>query len=419
MSVSQNIAVVGSGISGLTAAHALQSQHRVTVFEADQRLGGHTDTHDIVVGDKHYSVDSGFIVFNTHNYPNFNRWLTELGVASRASDMSFSVRSTSGAGDHFEYGTSDLAALFAQRRNLVSPAFWKFLFDLRSFYRSAHAAADLSADITLGQFVQTQGYGRVFVDEHLVPMCSALWSQPTTSTLDIPIRFIVQFMQHHLMLQISERPQWQVVEGGSSSYLREFERSFNGRILLREAVQKIRRQAGGVQVTTRTGTLDFDAVFLACHSDQALLLLDDPSPLEQDILSRFTYQENTVLVHSDASVMPINPKAWSSWNALTGHDEHQCQVTYWMNRLQGFAGDNFFVTLNPTRRLEQEFVRRQYAHPIITSSSVAAQSRKHEIDGVAQTYFCGAYWGWGFHEDGVNSALSALNAFNLRLANAA
>ncbi len=418
MKAGSNIAVIGSGISGLTVAHTLDAEHRVTLFEADHRLGGHTDTHAIVAGNGHYSVDSGFIVFNKPNYPNFSRWLDQLGVGSKPSDMSFSVRSRS-AEREFEYGTRDLGALFAQRANLASPGFWKFLLDLRDFYQTGAAAAQLSPDVTVKDYVAQKNYGEVFVHQHLVPMCSALWSQPSDKTLDIPICFVVAFMQHHLMLQVQDRPQWRVVEGGSSTYLRAFEKQFGGSIRLKTPVHGVQRQGGGARLFTPGGSEDFDAVFLACHSDQALSILQDPSAQEAEILGAFDYQQNRVVVHSDPSVMPRRRQAWSSWNALTGQNGDQCQVTYWMNRLQGFAGNNFFVTLNPAQRLENEYVQRQYAHPVITAASVNAQQRKSEVDGLNNTYFCGAYWGWGFHEDGVNSALSALDAFNMRLANAA
>jgi predicted NAD/FAD-binding protein len=399
------IAIVGAGISGIAAAHRLQDSAEVTIFEAQRRIGGHTDTHSILVAGRTYSVDSGFIVFNEQNYPQFSAWLTELGVASQPSDMSFGVCNERSG---LEYGSRGARGLFSQRRNLLSPRFLRMLADLRRFYADA-AGLMASDDRTLGEFVESEGYGAGFLEDHLAPMCSALWSLPLNSVLEIPIYHVVAFMAHHRMLQLNERPEWRVVRGGSSSYLDAFARRFSGTMATGDEVLQVERQPGGVMVTTQSGRARFDAVVLACHSDQALSLLHDPSPEEREVLGAIPYQPNRVVVHSDDSVMPTIRSAWSSWNARVNEEEAQgCQVTYWMNLLQSLSAEyQFFVTLNPTRGLRDVWSEREYAHPVFTIDARKAQARRAEISGIRNTFFCGAYWGWGFHEDGFTSGIAA------------
>lgn len=395
------IAVIGAGISGIAAAYALQHQADVTLFEAARRLGGHTDTHAILSGDRTYRVDSGFIVFNEYNYPQFSAWLAELGVATRPSDMSFGVSNRQSG---LEYGTSDLGALFCQRRNLVSPRFLNMLSDLRRFHREATTVSD-GDERTLGQYLSDGGYTVGFVEDHLGPMCAALWSLPMASALDVPIAHVVAFMAQHRMLQINGRPQWRVVDGGSSRYLAAFARRFRGRIVTGDAVLAVARQPAQVAVTSHTGRHAFDAVVFACHSDQALSLLQDPSSAERDILGAIGYHDHRVVVHSDPSVMPARYGAWSSWNAVVDTSREQtCHVSYWMNRLQSLGDEQqFFVTLNPTGPLTSVWSERSYAQPVFTPEARRAQRRRDEISGVANTWYCGAYWGWGLHEDGFAS----------------
>jgi uncharacterized protein len=397
------IAIVGAGISGIAAAHALQDQADVTLFEAERRIGGHTDTHAILSGGRTYRVDSGFIVFNRQNYPQFSAWLAELGVVSRPSDMSFGV---SNRLTGLEYGTSNLNALFCQRRNLASPSFLTMLRDLRRFYSEAMSVAD-DDPRTLGEFLRDGGYGTGFVENHITPMCAALWSLPMRHALDVPVAHVVAFMTHHRMLQVRERPEWRVIEGGSSSYLTAFVRRFRGRLATGDPVIAVARQPDQATITTRSGRHVFDAVVLACHSDQALALLQDPSAAEREILGAIRYQGNRVVVHSDASVMPARRGAWSSWNAVVDEQRgNSCQVSYWMNRLQSLGDEQqFFVTLNPTRKLTDVWSTRSYAHPVFTPEARRAQQRRDEISGVGNTWYCGAYWGWGFHEDGFASGM--------------
>jgi uncharacterized protein len=396
-----NIAVIGAGIAGIAAADALQAQANVTLFEAARRIGGHTDTHAILSGSRTYRVDSGFIVFNEENYPAFSGWLRELGIPSRPADMSFGV---SHLGTGLEYGTRSFNALFCQRRNAASPRFLGMLRDLRRFYRRAPLIA-ADDPRTLGAFLAEEGYGDGFAHDHLLPMCAALWSLPATGALQVPVAHVVAFMAHHRMLQLGGRPLWRVVDGGSGRYLEAFSRRFRGRIRPGDAVQGVTRRPHEVEITATSGRHRFDAVVLACHSDQALALLRDPSAAERQVLGAIAYQPNRVVVHSDPSVMPRRRLAWSSWNAVVDPKRgNVCQVTYWMNRLQSLSGDQpFFVTLNPSRRLHQVWSEREYAHPVFTPEARRAQARRPEISGQRNTWYCGAYWGWGFHEDGFVS----------------
>lgn len=399
------IAIIGAGISGIAAAHALQDQADVTVFEAARRIGGHTDTHAILSRGRTYRVDSGFIVFNRDNYPRFSAWLDELGVASRPSDMSFGV---SNRRTGLEYGTHNLNALFCQRRSLASLRFLAMLRDLRRFYREAAGVTE-DDQRTLGRYLEDGGFGPGFRDDHLLPMCAALWSLPGADALNVPVAHVVAFMAQHRMLQLSGRPEWRVVAGGSSAYIDAFANVFRGSIRPGEPVLSVARQPSQVIVTTRSGRQPFDAVVMACHSDQALALLDDPSTAEREVLGAIRYQRNLAVVHSDPTVMPRQRRAWSSWNAVVDAEgPRTCRVTYWMNRLQSLDGPTpFFVTLNPDRQLADAWSEREYAHPVFTSQARAAQKRRDEIQGVRNTYYCGAYWGWGFHEDGFVSGLEA------------
>lgn len=411
------VAVVGAGISGLAAADELQAYADVTVFEAARRIGGHTDTHSILSGGRTYQVDSGFIVFNEQNYPRFSAWLAGLGVTSQPSDMSFGV---SNRLTGLEYGTASLSAVFCQRRNLASPRFLQMLADLRRFYRTA-AEVGPADPRTLGEYLAQNGFGPGFTDDHLVPMCAALWSLPICAARDVPVAHVVAFMVHHRMLQTDGRPAWRVVQGGSSRYLGAFARRFRGNLRTGEPVLAVARRPEGVTVTTRTGHHAFDAVVLACHSDQALALLQDPSRAEHEILGAIGYQRNRTVVHSDSSVMPRRRAAWSSWNAVVdSHGSRACRVTYWMNRLQSLGDQQpFFVTLNPSGELRDVWSEREYAHPVFTVAARRAQQRRQEISGVGNTWYCGAYWGWGFHEDGFASGADAALDIRRRCARAA
>ena len=405
------IAVIGSGISGLASAWLLSRQHEVVLFEAGDYLGGHTHTHDIELDGQHYQVDSGFIVHNPENYPLLTRMFEELGVRTRPTTMSFAVHGDRVEGrDALEYNATSLDGLFCQRRNLVSPRFWGMLRDLRRFYRIAPQLLETSdPGPTLGDYLDANGFGAMFRDQHLVPMASALWSSPSAQVLSFPARYLVQFMANHHMLQVDGRPQWRVVEGGSNSYIKAMTDRWNVQVRLNAAVTSVRRDAGGVEITTANGSERFDQVVLACHSDQALRLLADADDNERDILGAIPYQTNDVVLHTDASLLPRNRKAWAAWNAHSpANPAEACTVSYCMNLLQGIdAPKPLIVTLNRSDAVDPANVLRRmtYHHPVYTHASVAAQARRHEIQGQRHTWFAGAYWGWGFHEDGMRSAV--------------
>jgi uncharacterized protein len=410
------IAIVGSGISGLAAAWFLSKRHTVTLFEANDYLGGHTQTHDIEVDGRRLAVDTGFIVYNETHYPLLTRLFAQLGVQSRPTTMSFSV---SNAATGLEYSAASLDTLFCQRRNLVSPRFWGMLRDLRRFYQESPALlAAAGPGPTLGEYLATRGYGAAFRDEHLLPMAAALWSAPAARILEFPAQYLVRFMANHQMLQIRGRAPWRVVSGGSASYIRAMRARWRVEERLHCPVHSVRRDNGRVQIVSRLGTESFAQVVLACHSDEALRILGDATDREREILSAMPYQDNEVVLHTDASVLPRQRKAWAAWNAyVPATSQSLCTVSYCLNLLQGIqTREPLVVTLNRTHAINPAKVLRRmnYRHPLYTQHSVAAQARRAEIQGQRGTWFAGAYWGWGFHEDGLRSAVEVCAAFNSR-----
>lgn len=409
------IAIVGSGISGLACAYLLSREHAVTLFEADRRLGGHTDTHTVEQAGRVYRVDTGFIVHNAHNYPLLSALFAELGVATEPTTMSFSVHN---AATGLEYNATSLDGLFCQRRNLWSPRFWHMLRDLRRFYRTAAALLDTPGPgPTLGEYLASHRYGAAFRDDHLVPMASALWSSPSARIMDFPARYLVQFMAHHRMLQVSGRPQWRIVRGGSQRYVEAMQARWHATVRTGEPVLGVRRDADGVDVLLPGGRERFDAIVMACHSDQALAALHDADEREREILGAIAYQPNEVVLHTDARLLPRSRKAWAAWNAhVPAEPDAPCTVSYCMNLLQGIDSPRpFIVTLNRSEAIDPSTIlaRRSYAHPVYSHASVAAQARKAEIQGVRNTWFAGAYWGWGFHEDGMRSAVEVVRALGV------
>ncbi|GLQ45963.1 dehydrogenase [Dyella lipolytica] len=401
------IAVVGSGIAGLVSAWLLSRKYSVTLFEANAYLGGHTHTHDIELHGRHYAVDTGFIVFNPTHYPLLTRLFAELGVASQPTTMSFSVHSEASG---VEYNATSLDALFCQRRNLISPRFIGMVRDLLRFYREAPSLLqDDASDPTLGEWLAEHRYGAAFRDEHLVPMASALWSSPSRDILAFPARYLAQFMHHHQMLQVSGRPEWRVVKGGSHSYIHAMRHRWLVQERLNCPVLCVHRRPDGVAIRTHEGVDRYDHVVMACHSDQALGTLADPTPSERSILGAIPYQANDVVLHTDASLLPRRKKAWAAWNAFVPkRRDDACTVSYCMNLLQGIdAPEPLVVTLNRTDVIDPAKILRRmhYHHPVYTRASVAARQRKAEIQGPQRTWFAGAYWGWGFHEDGMRSAV--------------
>ena len=410
------IAIIGTGIAGLTAAYLLNRKHDITVFEAGDSIGGHTATVDINMPDgEQHAIDTGFIVYNDWTYPNFIKLLAQLGITGQPTEMSFSVHDERNG---LEYGGSNLNALFTQRRNLLRPSFLRMVRDILRFNRESIADLDsgqLSPGMTLGEYLQSRRYSDEFIKHYLVPMGAAIWSASTQVMLAFPLLFFVRFFRNHGLLSISDRPQWTVIPGGSRAYLGPLTRSFADRIRTASPVTAIRRDSTGTTVSSRHGDERFDAVVIAAHSDQALAMLADASANEREILGAIPYQANDVVLHTDTRLLPRHRRAWSSWNYhLTSDDQPHAVLTYDMNILQGLqSAHTFCVTLNHTAAIDpQKILRRfRYDHPVFTLAGMAAQERWHEINGVNHTWFCGAYWRNGFHEDGVVSALRIAEAF--------
>jgi predicted NAD/FAD-binding protein len=405
------ICIVGTGISGLVAAHRLHGKHDLCIYEAASRLGGHTHTVDIVAEPSPIRVDTGFVVFNEKTYPGFCGLLKELGVPWQKSNMSFSV---SCAETGLEYNGTNFNGLFAQRSNLLRPSFWGMVRDIMRFYREAPVTLNSPDDgTTLGDYLDTNKYSKLFVEKHLIPMGAAVWSATPDTMRRFPLRFLVQFFHNHGFMQVSDRPDWLVVKGGSNEYVRRIVEPFKDRIHLGSAVKLLERTPVGVRVVTSNGDDQvFDRVILATHADTSLKIMKDASPLEKEILGAFRFQRNEVLLHSDERLMPRRRRAWASWNYHVRDNQQDLpSVTYWMNRLQGFDSLNqFMVTLNRSDEVRVNHVLGSYVyhHPIFSSETTKAQARHGEIDGKNGVHFCGAYWRYGFHEDGVQSAFQVV-----------
>ncbi|WP_165674631.1 NAD(P)/FAD-dependent oxidoreductase [Metapseudomonas otitidis] len=413
------IAIIGSGIAGLTTAYLLNRRHDIQVFEASDWIGGHTHTVDVTLHGRSYAVDTGFIVFNDWTYPNFIRLMEQLGVAHQPTEMSFSVCDPVSG---LEYNGNNLNSLFAQRSNLLSPGFLGMLRDILRFNRESLADLDsgrVPASATLGDYLRERGYGQRFRDHYLVPMGAAIWSTSLEDMLAFPLAFFVRFFKNHGLLSVNDRPQWRVISGGSRSYVAPLTESFAERIRLACPVSRVERDADGVTVHSAAGAERFDQVVFACHSDQALSLLAEPSQAEREILGALPYADNEVVLHTDARLLPRRKLAWASWNYRLGGPAHQpAAVTYDMNRLQGIeAPETFCVSLNQTDAIDPARIlaRFTYAHPQYSLAGMQAQARWAEISGQQHSHFCGAYWANGFHEDGVVSALRVARAFGENL----
>lgn len=406
------IAIVGSGVSGLVTALVLGKEHEVTVFEANDYIGGHTHTIDVSLDGDH-AVDTGFIVFNYENYPNFTKLLKRLGVDSQPSAMSFSVKNEASG---LEYGFATWNAVFAQRRNLFRPAFLRMLLEIRRFRGEfKRLVRELDDRVELGDYLKRNGYSEAFRHDFLVPFGAAIWSAAPAEFERFPLRTFVQFFQNHGFLDLSRLLQWHVVRGGSSTYVKALLGQLQGKVHTNAKVVAVRRDAEGVDVVVEGSEAQrFEQVVLACHSDQALAMLADATPLEREVLGAMPYQPNDVILHTDERLLPAHRHVWSSWNYCIPQEvAKRATLTYDMNILQGIeARHEFLVTLNPGKDPDGILGRFLYDHPVYTTDGVHAQSRYAEIGGIARrTHFAGAYWGYGFHEDGVESAVRVCSEF--------
>ena len=401
------IAIVGTGVSGLVAAHRLHPEHEIVVYEAARRLGGHSNTVEVEGPDGSHAIDTGFIVFNDRNYPNFEALLAALGVASQPSRMSFSVCDGRG---RFEYSGTP-RGLFARPAHLVSPSFLGMLRDWRRFNREARALIGMNGTApSLGHWLEQKGFSRHFVERLIVPQASAVWSADPDQMWSFPASFMAEFFDNHGMYSLRDRPKWRTVVGGSRSYVEAISAPWRDRVRLAAPVRRIERLGDSVRIEADgCESEEFDEVVIATHSDQALGMLADPSQAEREVLGAIPYQPNEAVLHTDASLMPRRRAAWSSWNFhLAEGPARRSTVTYWMNNLQRLRADrDYLVTLNRSGEIDPaKIIRRfEYDHPVYTAAGVAAQARHAEISGLRRTHYCGAYWGWGFHEDGVVSAL--------------
>jgi len=403
------IAIIGSGISGLSAAWYLHQQHKhtITLFEANDYMGGHTHTHAIRSAEQQLAIDTGFIVFNDWTYPNFIALLDQLKVTSKPTQMSFSIQCENTG---LEYNGNNINTLFAQRRNLLRPRFYRMLRDILRFNREAPALLDRADDtLTLQDYLQTSGYGQTFIDYYIIPMGAAIWSSEPTLMGQMPAHYFVRFFKNHGLLSVKHRPQWRVIEGGSQRYVEALTAPLRQRIRLSCPIRQVRRLPTHVELKPADGNSErFDAVIIATHSDQALRLLADPSPHEREILGAIPYQSNDVVLHTDTRLLPRHKLAWAAWNYhIPKHAQNRVAVTYNMNILQGLqAAQTFCVTLNYSQAIDPEKIlaRMNYQHPVFNPHSIAAQRRHEEINGHNRTWYCGAYWRNGFHEDGVVSA---------------
>jgi predicted NAD/FAD-binding protein len=400
------IAIIGAGVSGLVCAHMLHREHEIVLYEAHATAGGHANTVHVETESGAYDIDTGFIVYNDRNYPHFEALLRELGVATQPSQMSFGVSD----GERFEYNGASPNGLFAVRRHAFSPSFQRMVLDLLRFNRDARSLLCSEEDPSLAQWLEQRGYSRFFVERLIVPQAAAVWSADPAQMWSFPARFLIEFFDNHGMLGLTGRPRWRTVTGGSRRYVQALSARWRDRLRLSTPVTRVVRHSDRVEVSARGCQPEqFDAVVFATHSDQALALLSRPTTRELDVLGAIPYQQNEAVLHTDRSLLPRRRRAWASWNYhLLAESAGRTTVTYHMNRLQSLrAEQEFCVTLNRTAAIDPQRIIAtfNYAHPVYTRAGVLAQGRYAEISGHNRTHYCGAYWGWGFHEDGVRSAL--------------
>ena len=404
------VAVVGSGISGNTLAYLLNKNHDVTLYEKDKRVGGHSHTHEIVIKNKKVNVDTGFIVFNKKTYPLFTSLLDNLGVKYENSNMSFSVFSKE---NYFEYNGTSLNSLFSQRSNLLNPRFIKMIFEILRFNKESIKLK--SKTILLRQYLKNNNYSDYFCKNYILPMGAAIWSSDIKTILNFPAHFFINFFKNHGMLSVSDRPQWLTIKGGSQEYVKKLTNDFKNKIKLNSTIKNIARYKNYVLIEDNKSKEKFDYVFFACHSDEALEILKKPTDDEVKILKSLPYQKNDIILHTDSSIMPQKKLSWAAWNYnIDSPDDSPITLTYNMNILQNIkTQDALLVTLNPKQRISKDKIikKLQYTHPKFSKESVSAQLKNKIISGKNRTFYSGAYWGKGFHEDGVKSAYEAVKIF--------
>lgn len=409
----KKIGIIGTGIAGLTSAYYLSRHHEVTVFEANDYIGGHTHTIDIELDGEQSAIDTGFIVFNDRTYPNFIHLLDEIGVDYQPTEMSFSVRNDAIG---LEYNGHDLDSLFAQRKNIINASFLRMLYDIMHFNRNVRRISPALQVDTIGDFLDNHSYGELFAHNYLLPMVAAIWSMGLDEIRSFPLQFFTRFFENHGLLDIVKRPQWYSIIGGSSSYIQPLVSSFKKNIRLSSPVKSLARVKDGITVKSDTSEEYFDEVIVACHGDEALDMLADPSTLEQNVLGSFSFTDNDVIVHTDTAHLPKAKKAWASWNYQINSDiSDQATLTYNMNILQRLEKKHtYLVTLNEEVADEKVLAKFTYAHPVYNNKVIEAQEQWSDISGVNHVHYCGAYWLNGFHEDGVRSALRVCEALGVR-----
>ena len=409
------IAVVGSGISGLSAAYYLSKKHHVDLFEKEDHFGGHSHTIDLILNEKKISVDIGFIVFNHKTYPNLIEFFKENEVQIEKSDMSFAVSVND---TKFEYCGRGLKGIFANKSNLFDLSFLKMFFDILKFYKNCDKISEYEEQVTLGEYLTKNKLSKTFVDYHLIPMVSAIWSMPPYEASKMPLKFFLKFFQNHGLFKLKDRPQWYTVTNRSRSYVNKVLGKISGEYYKNYVVNKIKRRESGIDLYygDKSEYFSYDKVVLACHADQSLSLLDDPSDDEKQILSNFSYKENIAVIHTDQNIMPNNKNVWSSWNSsIDKNNLENNSITYWLNLLQNLKFDqNIFLTLNPYLNIDENKILKKvkFTHPYFDQNALDNQINLKNLQNKRNTLFCGSYFGYGFHEDGIKSSIEMLKTIN-------